>query len=228
MNRRFEPALQATGCKPATGGCPALLCIDLQYLGTVEGHGLFENHRKLGVPERLIQYYLDRVRDKVLPTVKTLQEAFRARNMEVIHVRVQSLTADGRDRSPEHVRLGIHAPPGSERASFLPEVAPQGDEIVINKTASGLFTATNIHYVLQNMNITDLYVVGVYTNECVSSAVRSGADLGYRMTLISDGTAAISPELHKATLLTLKGRFAAVLEADEVIKALERTHALET
>ncbi|WP_144394531.1 cysteine hydrolase family protein [Pleionea sediminis] len=76
------------------------------------------------------------------------------------------------------------------------------DEIIINKTASGLFSCTNIHCLLNNLAITELYIVGVYTNECVSSAVRAASDLGYEVHLISDATAAITPELHRATRLT--------------------------
>ncbi|GAB3019044.1 cysteine hydrolase family protein [Bowmanella dokdonensis] len=199
----------------------ALVCIDLQYLGASEGHGLFENHKESGVSEQAIQYYLDRVENTVVPNTARLQKKSRQLSLEVIHSRIQSLTRDGRDRSPEHKRLGVHAPPGSELAEFLPGVAPEGDEIIINKTASGLFTSTNLHYVLHNLAITDLYITGVYTNECVSSAVRGAADLGYEVTLVSDATAAITPELHRATILTTKGRYANVKTTTEVLKELE-------
>jgi nicotinamidase-related amidase len=71
------------------------------------------------------------------------------------------------------------------------------------------------------MQVAELYVVGVYTNECVSSSVRSAADLGFDVHLISDGTAAITEELHKATLLTSKDRYARVLTTEEAIAQLE-------
>ena len=195
----------------------ALLSIDLQYLGAIEGYGIFENHRKSGISEDAIEYYLDRVWKTVIPNVKKMQQFYRQKGWEVIHARIQSLTDDGRDRSPEHKRLGLHAAPGSKLASFLPDVAPVNDEIIINKTASGIFAASNIHYVLQNLGISDLVVAGVYTNECVSSAVRGASDLGYSVTLVSDATAAISPELHRATILTTKGRYAKVLTTNEVL-----------
>ncbi|WP_286829895.1 MULTISPECIES: cysteine hydrolase family protein [Kordiimonas] len=199
---------------------PALLCIDLQYLGTTEGYGIFENHRKTGWKEEDIQYYLDRIQKLVLPNVVKLQSAFRNKQLEVIHCRICSLTQDGRDRSPEHVRLGLHAPPHSKLAQFLPQVAPIDDELVLSKTASGIFTSTNLHYLLGNLGITNLYVAGVYTNECVSSAVRSASDLGYRPTLVSDATAAISSAMQEASLLTLKDRYARIEETDEVCEEI--------
>jgi nicotinamidase-related amidase len=73
---------------------------------------------------------------------------FRSYGLEVIHTRIQSLTQDGRDRSPGHKRLGLQAAPGSKESEYLPQVAPVGDEIVMNKTASGVFVSTNMEYVL--------------------------------------------------------------------------------
>ena len=182
---------------------------------------MFADHRRAGVAEDAIRYYLERVRDVVVPNVRRLQEYFRRNGCEVIHFRIQSLTADGRDRSPEHKRLGLHAAPGTRPAEFLPDVAPEGDEIVLNKTASGVFIATNLEYVLRNLCVSELFVTGVYTNECISSAVRSASDLGFRVNLVADGTAALTEELHEATLLTTDGRYARVLTSDEVIEYLD-------
>ena len=217
---------ESSVCKPADHApCPrgerALLCIDLQYLGCTEGFGFLESHRQSGVKEAIIQSYLKRLKQTVLPNVARLQDIFRRHGLEVIHFHIQSLTGDGRDRSPEHKRLGLHAPPGSRQAAFLPEVAPKGDEIVFSKTASGVFISTNLEYVLRNLCITDLFITGVYTNECISSAVRGACDLGFQVTLAADGTAAITRELHEASLLTLHNRYGKVRSTDDIIRSLK-------
>lgn len=201
----------------------ALLCIDLQYLNCVDKYGVFENHRRSGVSEQAIQYYLQRIKNTVVPNVQNLQKHFRHLNYEVIHVRIQSHTQDGRDRSLEHKRLGLHAAPNSKVAEFLPEVAPQGDEIVVNKTASGVFVSTNLEYLLRNLCVSRIYVAGVYTNECISSAVRSAADLGFIVHLVSDASAAITRGLHEATLLTTEDRYAQVLTTEEALKTLGKS-----
>jgi signal transduction histidine kinase len=46
------------------------------------------------------------------------------------------------------------------------------NEIVIPKTASGIFNATNVDYVLRNLGIDYLVMYGVMTDQCVESAVR--------------------------------------------------------
>ncbi len=200
----------------------ALLCIDMQYLDAAEGHGLFKDYESSPIPLDEMRYYFDQLRDTVLPNVHNLQNCFRAHGLEVIHVRIQSLTRDGRDRGKGHKRLELHAAPGSAEACFLEEVAPVGDEIVINKTASGVFSSTNLHYVLNNLGISSLYVVGVYTNECVETTVRDACDLGYLVTLVEDCCTTVTSELHDASLKTLRDRYARIVTAVEAMDDIER------
>jgi nicotinamidase-related amidase len=205
----------------------ALLVIDLQYLDAAEGFGVFADAEKSGVPSEAQEYYFKRLHHIVLPNVRRLQDTFRDLNLEVIHTRIQSLTRDGRDRSPGHKRLKLHAAPGSKEAEFLPEVAPKRDELIINKTASGVFNATNLEYILRNMGITGLFVCGVYTNECVSTTVRDASDRGFYTTLINDGCATVTPELHNATIRTLKDRYCRVMTADQAVKETRQAVKIE-
>ena len=199
----------------------ALLCIDMQYLDSARGYGVFADALSSGLPPESQDYYFDRLSNLVFPNVNQLQEAFRANRLEVIHTRIQSMTQDGRDRGPGHKRLGLHAAPGSKEAEFIPEVQPKGDEIIINKTASGVFNSTNLEYILRNMNIEGLFVVGVYSNECVSTAIRDACDLGFHVTLISDAVATVTPELEHATITTMKDRYARVMSTAEAVAEIE-------
>ncbi len=169
-------------------------------------------------------YYFDRLEKTVLPGVRELQDVFRSHDLEVIHTRIQALTRDGRDRSKGHKRLDLLASPGSRDADFLEQIAPcpERDEIVINKTASGVFSSTNLHYVLNNMGIEALFIVGVYTNECVETTVRDACDLGYLVTLVEDCCATVTPELHEASLATLRDRYARVTTLRDTIRTVER------
>lgn len=204
-------------------GRTALLVVDLQYLDAAPGYGVFAHLPQGEIPREAPEfYYFDQLRRVVLPNIRRLQESFRANKLEVIHTRIQSLTRDGRDRGPQHKRLGLYAPPGSKEAEFLPEVAPQGDEIIINKTASGIFNATNIVYVLRNLRITGLFVAGVYSNECVSTTIRDACDLGFYATLIEDGCTTVTPELQHATLQVLKDRYARVMSTQEAIQEINQ------
>jgi len=200
----------------------ALLVIDVQYLDAAPGHGVFADLENSSIAKESQEYYFKRLDHVVLPNIRRLQDRFRDANLEVIHTRIMSITRDGRERSAGHKRLGLHAAPGSKEAEFLPEVAPKGDEIVINKTASGVFNATNVDYILHNLGITGLFVCGVYTNECVSTTVRDACDRGFYTTLINDACATVTPELHNATIATLKDRYARVMSTEEALKEIKR------
>jgi nicotinamidase-related amidase len=200
----------------------ALLVIDVQYLDAAPGHGVFADLENSSIAKESQEYYFKRLDHVVLPNIRRLQDRFRDANLEVIHTRIMSITRDGRERSAGHKRLGLHAAPGSKEAEFLPEVAPKGDEIVINKTASGVFNATNVDYILRNLGITGLFVCGVYTNECVSTTVRDACDRGFYTTLINDACATVTPELHNATITTLKDRYARVMSTEEALKEIKR------
>lgn len=195
----------------------ALLCIDMQYLDAARGVGVFAPERPESVSPAAQDYYFERLERVVLPNVRALQDEFRRHGLEVIHTRIQSLTRDGRDRGPGHKRLDLHASPGSREAQFLDEIAPEGDEIIINKTASGMFTSTNARYILSNLGVSALYVVGVYTNECVSTTVRDGCDLGFDVTLVEDGCATVSRKLQRNTVDVLRDRYARVMTTPEVL-----------
>lgn len=205
----------------------ALLCIDLQYLDAARGHGVFKDAENSGVPPEAQEYYFSRLEETVLPNVRTLQDQFRSHGLEVIHTRIQSLTRDGRDRSKGHRRLKLLAAPGSRDADFIEQVAPldERDEIIINKTASGVFASTNLHYVLKNMGIESLFVVGVYTNECVETTVRDACDLGYLVTVVEDCCATVTEQLHEASLTTLRDRYARIVALEE---AMENVAVLPT
>jgi len=203
----------------------ALLVIDLQYLDAAPGYGVFADAEKSGVPKEAQEYYFKRLDHVVLPNVRKLQDKFRDLGMEVIHTRIMSMTKDGRERSAGHKRLNLHAPPGSKESEFLVEVAPKHDELVINKTASGVFNATNIEYILRNMGITGLFICGVYTNECVSTTVRDACDRGFYTTLINDACATVTPQLHNATIETIRDRYARVMTTTEAVKEIKEVAA---
>lgn len=200
----------------------ALMVIDMQYLDAARGYGMFATPEKSGVSPEAQDYYFDALEKTVIPNIARLQERFRGHDLEVIHTRIQSLTQDGRDRGAGHRRLGILAPPGSKDAEFLPEVAPKGDELVVNKTSSGVFSTTNLFYVLKNMEVDALFVVGVYTNECVDTTVRAACDLGFLVSLIHDGCATVTPELHHATIATLRDRYARVIDTEQALREIDR------
>src|SRR5215510_15931554 len=198
----------------------ALLAIDLQYGDAHRDHGLLRRMRDRG-DGPAIEYYVERLESLVVPNVRRLMDACRQVGVEVIHTKIESLTRDGRDRSLEHRSLGIHHPPGSKDAQILDEVAPQGDEIVITKTCGGAFNGSNIEYVLRNLGIQHLIVVGVVTSGCVEVAVRDASDRSFQVLLVEDATATWSEEMQQAAMRAMDEIYAKVVSASEMLARLD-------
>lgn len=160
--------------------------------------------------------YVHTIETRALPAIKKLIDASRPKGVEIIYTMIESLTKCGRDRSLDHKLSGIHVPKGSPEADMIPGIEPQEDDIVLPKTSSGVFNSTNINYVLRNLGIKNVIVVGFITDQCVDMAVRDGADLGYYMVCASDGCATYSDERHELALKAFGG-YCRVQSVDEVL-----------
>ena len=165
------------------------------------------------------KYLFDRIKNKVIPNGKKLIESCRNKKIEVIYTVVESLTLDGRDRSLDYKISGIFAAKGSWQAEVVDELKPLKNEIIIPKTSSSLFNSTNFEYVLKNLSIQYLLVMGIVTDQCVETAVRDGCDRGFLVTLIEDACATHSQQRHDESLIGVKG-YCRIRETEEVLKEI--------
>ena len=174
----------------------ALLVVDLQK-------GEYNERKSAAEPEDA--YLWDRIGRAVIPNGRRLIAAFRERGMEVIYTVVESLTLDGRDRGLDYKISGIFVARGAPEAEVIDALAPRLDDIVIRKTSSSLFNSTNFEYVLRNLRIEYIVVMGIMTDQCVETAVRDGCDRGFLMTVVEDACATHSELRHRESLLGITG-----------------------
>jgi biuret amidohydrolase len=151
------------------------------------------------------QYFLQRTRTQVIPNQQKLLAAMRGARQNVLHTLIESLTADGRDRSLDHKLSDMHLPKGSPQAAIINELAAGENEIILPKTSSGVFNSTPIDYVLRNLQTRHLIIAGIVTDQCVDMAVRDAADRGYLVTLVEDACATYTEARHLACLNAIKG-----------------------
>ena len=141
----------------------------------------------------------------VIPNLVRLRAAARIAGVEVLYTVIESLTADGRDRSLDYKLTGFHFPPGSEETRMVDDLAPGHDEIVLPKSSSSPFNSTVLDYLLRNLGKDAVIVGGFQTDQCIDHTVRDGADRGYEMICPVDACAAKTPERHAASLDAFKG-----------------------
>jgi ureidoacrylate peracid hydrolase len=189
----------------------ALLVIDLQT-------GEYDPDKIAAEPDHA--YLFERIRDVVIPNGQKLIAACRAAGVEVIYTVVESLTLDGRDRSLDYKVSGIFFAKGSWEAEVLDEIKPLPNEIVIPKTSSSLFNSTNFEYVLRNLGVEYVMVMGIVTDQCVETAIRDGCDRGFMMTLVDDACATFAEQRHKEALVGFKG-YCRVRTTDQIVAELK-------
>jgi nicotinamidase-related amidase len=202
----------------------ALVVVDMQYGCSSIDHGIHKQRRDEGFVDGLD--YLEERIDQIVPNIKSLQDAFRGRGMEVVFCRICALTQDGRDRSKAHKDLKNHSPEGTREADILDEIAPAGDEIVFDKTGGSVFNSTTIDYVLRNMGISNLIFTGMMTGGCVESSVRDAKDLGYGVIMVSDATGTWTAQMQENSEQVVDEVFGKVKDTAEVLALLPRVAKL--
>jgi nicotinamidase-related amidase len=216
--RRFPPQ-QMPELIPASGDT-ALIIIDMQYLDAHPDFGLAKKARDAGRLE-ILNHLFARL-PLVIRNIQRLQKVCRETGIEVIFVKIQSYTQDGRDLSPSYRDKGLQCPPGSKEAQILEEIKPVGDEIVLPKLSTSAFTTTPIDPILRYMGITKLLVCGVNTNYCVETFIRDACDRGYEGVLIEDSCAAVVEEHHRVTCEEVDEIFCRVRSTDQILQAVEK------
>lgn len=160
-----------------------------------------------------------RMRETVIPNTQALQQAFRSRRIDVIHARIACLLEDGRDRSLSQKRPGwnyLLLPADSADAQIVPELAPAPGEIVVTKTTDSALTGTSLRLILANMGIRNVVLTGIFTDQCVSSTVRSLADESFNVVVVEDCCAAGTDELHRRELEIINMIYCQVVSCAEL------------
>lgn len=196
----------------------ALLVIDVQntYLG---------RHAK-GEPEQIEhawQPFAARMRDTVMPNIARIADHFRKRGLDVFHARIACQKADGRDRSLSQKKPGFNnllLPVSEYSSQIVDELAPLGDEVVVTKTTDSALTGTNLRLMLSNMGLKTIVCAGIFTDQCVSSTVRSLADESFDVIVLHDACAAGTMDIHDRELETLNMIYCQVMSSDDLIPFL--------
>jgi nicotinamidase-related amidase len=195
-----EPAKFTLGeatARPRAG--MGLVVVDMQHQWCSPGVGMHE-----GVDQNV--YFFGRI-EGVCKGIRQLQDCFRQQGNEVMFVTIGSVTKDGREMSADFKKGGnlMHLTSEQHEAAILDCIAPQEDEIIIEKSSTSVFNSTNIDYLLRNLGKSCLILCGVMTNYCVESAARDAADKGYFVIVIEDCCAASSAQEHDAAITVLSG-----------------------
>lgn len=164
----------------------------------------------------------------LVKTFRRLRDLKYQQGCEVVFTFLEALTKDCRDVSLDYKLSGpkLSCLPNSVTApaEFLPNLSPSSTgrgDIKVPKTSCSVFKSTNLHYVLRNLHVEQLVITGQLTDQCVESAVRDAADLGFFVTVVDNACAAMSAKSQARGLMGMSG-FCRVVSTAEILDELSR------
>jgi gluconolactonase len=195
-------------------GRTALIIQDLQNDIIIEG-GAFADS---GAPAHATS-------QNVVENVKGVAAAARAAGVPVIHIHyiVEEGAPGLKLNAPlfQGVKESNALVRGSWGAAPVDGLEPQKGDHVIEKTRMNGFYNTILDNLLRGYGTETLVVTGAWTNMSIEHTSRHGADAGYEIVVVSDGTSTINDEWHNVGLnyaLTNVGRTATAAEVTEALR----------
>jgi len=156
--------------------------------------------------------------------VATALETFRTKGWPVIHVRVafdpgytRMTSASPRFASFQANQMMIET---SEEAQITPRLAPIEGEPVVDKGCVIPFIGTRLPELLTKRGIRHLVLAGIMTNQVVEGTARVGADSGFQISVIEDGCASITQEMHEFSATKMLPNYGAVGPFTEIVAKL--------
>lgn len=127
--------------------------------------------------------------------------------------------------------------PDGHGSLFIDGLSPAEGETVIHKSLPNAFTDTRLGGDIANDGRRSLLIIGFMSHMCVSSTVRSAAETGYDVTVISDACATRAlPDasggtidadtVHRAAMAAMGDRFAEIIPSTRQwldVQAVTRT-----
>ncbi len=133
-----------------------------------------------------------------LPNAAKLCDFFRARHKPVILVHWGARFYDGMDLDPAVRKMLLKAhgedfnkwghreiDPGSQ---VHPDLKPQPSDYILPKTAQDAFISSNIGFMLKNLKIKNVFLIGGHTGACHGKTSKSAKEAGYTIICIEDAT----------------------------------------
>src|SRR3954453_199076 len=192
----------------------ALIIQDMQNDVIIEG-GAFAGS---GAPEHAIA-------QNAVANVADLADAFRAAGSPVIHVWyiVEPGAVGLKQNAPlfQGVREANALVRGSWGAAPAEGLEPKDGDHVVEKMRMNGFFQTRLDILLQGLGVDSIIISGAWTNMSIEHTARHGADAGYNVVVVSDGTSTTGDEWQQAALNYAMTNVASVATCAEVADALK-------
>ena len=193
----------------------ALIIQDLQNDVIMEG-GAFADS---GAPDHAKS-------QNIVENVRRLAETARSIGTPVIHVHyIVEKDAPGlKQNAPlfQGVKGADAMVRGTWGAAPVEGLEPKEGDFVIEKSRMNGFYNTNLDNLLRGLGVETMLITGAWTNMSIEHTARHGADAGYEIVVLSDGTSTIDDEWQNAGLNYALTNVGTVMTCSELEVALKK------
>ena len=161
----------------------------------------------------------------VVENVQGVADAARAAGVPVIHIHyiVEAGAKGLKQNAPlfQGVKESDALVRGSWGAAPVDGLEPQEGDHVVEKMRMNGFYNTVLDNLLRGYGTETIVITGAWTNMSIEHTSRHGADAGYEIVVVSDGTSTVSDEWQNAGLnyaLTNVGRTATAAEVTAALR----------
>ena len=200
----------------------ALLVVDMQNGFMMEGvaHSLCREAANI-VPN--INKLADSVRSTG-GTVVWIQNAVTPETLEGWSVRVDM---DGPERTEKRMESMT---PGSKGHALWAGLQTKSGDLFVQKTRFSAFIqgSSDLEAQLRASGIDTVLVTGTVTNICCESTARDAMMRNFRTIMVTDANAAMSDEMHNASLIAFYVRFGDIMSTDYLRVLLNKNAAVRT
>lgn len=162
-----------------------------------------------------------------LPTMVGFVRECQTLGIPVIFIR-QITLPDGQSDSPAWLRFKTrdgkdpdYTVPGTFGWEFVEGLEPGAHDTVVEKTRPCAFLDTHLERVLRSRGIETVVVIGVNTEGCVESTVRSASYRDYYTVVVEDAVGSPNRERHEASLGLYRARYP-IHTAEEILAVWRR------
>ena len=163
-------------------------------------------------------------RSIVRNTQKVLDASRRA-GIPVIHVVIQFRAGYPEVSSRNRMFSGISQTGrflvGQDETKIQEELGPQESDIIVSRPRVNAFYSSDLETVLRAKDVDTLVMMGIATNWVVEASARYAVDLDYRVVVLEDCCAGISPEAHTFAIENVLNRIGEVATSQDFLESLK-------
>lgn len=152
-----------------------------------------------------------------IPSIITLIEAFRERDLPIIFTRADPLQT--------HTGPATRRPDAARDAGlsneFIAEARPEPGDVVLPKVKASAFFATPLQSLLTKAGHRTVVLTGCTTSGCVRATAVDGTSAGFNVLVGEDAVYDRSGISHDVSLIDIDAKYGSVLPSSAIIRLLD-------